>query len=303
MRKLGYVGTESPDTARWKELCTDVYGFEVDGLEDGTLRVRWDDRSYRLAVHPGGASRMSYLGWEIGHDETLASVSEALARHGLKNETGDADLCAARSVRELVAVEDPFGLRHEFFSGHNEPVGSWRGLRPTSGTVTGSLGLGHVVLVVPDMREALRFYRGVLGMTVSDVIHLGPPMGEMWFLRCNPRHHSIGLIQVPGHFGLQHIMVEARALHDVGIAWDRARERSLPFFMTLGQHAPDEMLSFYVRTPAGFDFEYGWGAVRVTDDQTWNPRYIDTRTGARNEVWGHEMELDGMPGTVHPISG
>lgn len=52
---------------------------------------------------------------------------------------------------------------------------------------------------------------------------------------------------------------------------------------TLGRHANDEMISFYVRTPSGFDIEYGHGGLTV-DDRTWVARQTTAHS-----VWGHRF--------------
>lgn len=65
--------------------------------------------------------------------------------------------------------------------------------------------------------------------------------------------------------------------------------------MTLGRHTNDQMVSFYVRTPAGFDIEYGWGATEV-DEQTWSVAKY-----SRTSVWGHEM-ADLEPGALEPVT-
>ena len=51
----------------------------------------------------------------------------------------------------------------------------------------------------------------------------------------------------------------------------------------LGRHANDEMVSFYVRTPGGFDIEYGTGG-RLVDDATW----VCRETTAVS-LWGHSF--------------
>jgi extradiol dioxygenase len=43
------------------------------------------------------------------------------------------------------------------------------------------------------------------------------------------------------------------------------------------------MVSFYVRTPSGFDIEYGWGAVTVDDDHT-------ATVMNASSIWGHERD-------------
>ena len=52
---------------------------------------------------------------------------------------------------------------------------------------------------------------------------------------------------------------------------------------TLGRHANDHMVSFYVRTPGGFDIEYGTDG-RLVDDATW----ISRETTAVS-LWGHSF--------------
>ncbi|MFI0366871.1 VOC family protein [Actinomadura sp. 1N219] len=76
-------------------------------------------------------------------------------------------------------------------------------------------------------------------------------------------------------------MVEVTDVRDVGTAYDRCMDAGQPFEMTLGMHPNDHMFSFYVRTPAGFSVEYGWGGLLV-DDDTWQVRTLD-----RLHSWGH----------------
>jgi 3,4-dihydroxy-9,10-secoandrosta-1,3,5(10)-triene-9,17-dione 4,5-dioxygenase len=47
------------------------------------------------------------------------------------------------------------------------------------------------------------------------------------------------------------------------------------------------MVSFYVRTPGGFDIEYGTGGLRV-DDTTWVTRETTTIS-----LWGHSFAAPG----------
>ena len=38
--------------------------------------------------------------------------------------------------------------------------------------------------------------------------------------------------------------------------------------VSLGRHTNDEMISFYLRTPSGFDIEYGFGGKTVDADRS-----------------------------------
>ena len=56
----------------------------------------------------------------------------------------------------------------------------------------------------------------------------------------------------------------------------------MTFANSLGKHTNDQMISFYLITPSGFEVEYGFGG-REIDDATWVPsRHTATST------WGHE---------------
>ena len=66
-------------------------------------------------------------------------------------------------------------------------------------------------------------------------------------------------------------LAEHRIAHDRGRghcllrALERVRKHKAPLSATLGRHMNDQMVSFYVRTPGGFDVEYGTDG-RLVDD-------------------------------------
>ena len=88
---------------------------------------------------------------------------------------------------------------------------------------------------------------------------------------------------MPAAAGIVHLMIEAASLDDVGQAMDRCARRGAPVTGTLGRHANDLMVSFYVRTPGGFDIEYGTDG-RLVDDATW----VSRETTAIS-LWGHSF--------------
>ena len=87
-----------------------------------------------------------------------------------------------------------------------------------------------------------------------------PSDGEPAWLRffgCNPRHHSLAFLPMPTPSGIVHLMIEVETPDDVGLCLDRARRHKVPMSATLGRHVNDLMLSFYMKTPGGFDVEFG----------------------------------------------
>jgi 3,4-dihydroxy-9,10-secoandrosta-1,3,5(10)-triene-9,17-dione 4,5-dioxygenase len=288
---LGYLRFESADVAAWREFGVRILGMtEGRGLEDGAVYLRMDDFPARLVIVPGTAERLLACGWEVAGAPELAAVGRALADAGVPYKPGTAEELAARRVGAMLSLEDPAGHRLEVFCGaalEHRPAVSPYGNR----FVTGAMGLGHVVLPVPPGSEAaLDFYTEVLGFRLRDSMRMpaeffggkpGDPPVWFRFLGCNPRHHSLALAPVPAPAGIVHLMTEVASLDDVGRALDRCARRGAPVSATLGRHANDLMVSFYVRTPGGFDVEYGTDGLLV-DDATWI-----SRESTAISLWGH----------------
>nr|WP_256986137.1 VOC family protein [Streptomyces sp. CB04723] len=107
------------------------------------------------------------------------------------------------------------------------------------------------------------------------------------FLRVNERHHSIavaatrGLPIDPIRTRVQHLNIQAATLDDVAQSYQRVHELGFDMALSVGQHTNDKELSYYARTPSGFEWEVGWNPI-VIDETTWEP---STHQGI--SVWGH----------------
>jgi 3,4-dihydroxy-9,10-secoandrosta-1,3,5(10)-triene-9,17-dione 4,5-dioxygenase len=297
IRSLGYLRIESADAGAWREFGVRMLGMaEGRGPEPDALYLRMDDFPARLVITAGERERLAATGWEVADEGALATLQRALQAAGVPVKAGTGAECEARRVAHLLHTEDPAGNALEIFAGAalaKRPFVSSCGAR----FVTGAMGLGHAVL--PGTEEALRFYTGVLGFRLRDSMRLaaelfGQPAGSppvfMRFLGCNERHHSLALAPFPADAGIVHLMIEVATLDDVGLALDRCSRRGAPVSASLGRHANDQMVSFYARTPSGFDVEYGTGGLLV-DDATW----VSRETTAIS-LWGHKFAAPGSPG-------
>ena len=286
MRGLGYIGIATRDVAGWRSLMVDVLGVGESagppGANGDTLYLKMDDRSWRIAVHPGEDEQCAYAGWELPSEEEFDNAVAHLQRSGVKVRPGTDALRAARGVQDVAQFDDPFGNHHELFYG--AMIDEFVFVPPNggSGFVTDGVGLGHALYVVPSCNDALDFFGRVMGFRVTDKFSWGP--NGAVFMRSTPRHHSLAYIDlpIPGGPGLNHFMIEAKTLEDVGRAYDRAMDARINIVNSLGQHSNDPMLSFYAQTPSGFNVELGWKGLMV-DDANWTVR---TYTG-RGEMWGH----------------
>jgi hypothetical protein len=76
-------------------------------------------------------------------------------------------------------------------------------------------------------------------------------------------------------------MLQLRSIDDVGATMYLVQDQGIEIAATLGRHTNDHMLSFYMRTPSGFEIEYGWGG-REVDDASWH-----VQTHHAPSIWGH----------------
>lgn len=275
IRGLGYIGITAADVEQWRP-----YGLMLGAMvsHDGLgLRMRFDERPYRVVVGegPGG---LAFAGWELPDADALEDAVTALTAAGFTIDPASSEQCEGRQVRGLVRTTDPGGFTLELF--HGPILDHQLFVSPTgvSGFTTGAQGMGHIVLGTPALEASVDFYTNVLGFRISD--YWRPGDNDVVFLRCNQRHHSLALVPAPRP-ALYHFMVEARTLDDVGRTLDRHIDTGTPISMTLGKHTNDHMVSFYSRSPSGFDVEFGCGGLLV-DDATWTVTQI-----TKPSFWGH----------------
>jgi 3,4-dihydroxy-9,10-secoandrosta-1,3,5(10)-triene-9,17-dione 4,5-dioxygenase len=160
------------------------------------------------------------------------------------------------------------------------------------GFVTGAMGLGHAVLPAPKFDATDAFLRDVLGFELSDIFRVrftddpAEPEKRIHFLHCkNARHHSLAIMDLAVPSGCIHVMAEVDSMDEVGRALDRVASQGVKLSATLGRHCNDHMISFYMKTPGGFDLEYGYGGLTV--DWAQHSVYEATRVS----LWGHDFSV------------
>jgi 3,4-dihydroxy-9,10-secoandrosta-1,3,5(10)-triene-9,17-dione 4,5-dioxygenase len=298
IRSLGYLRIEATDMDKWREYGLKVLGMiEGKGTHPEALYLRMDDFPARLVVIPGEFDRLAQAGWEVATAVELDEIRQRLDAIGIAYKEGTAEQLADRRVDEMVIFDDPSGNTLEVF--HSVALEHRRVVSPYGHRfVTGEQGLGHVVLSTHDDEAALRFYRDVLGFRLRDSMKLPPQLvgrpadgAPAWlrFFGCNPRHHSLAFLPMPTPSGIVHLMVDVESTDDVGLCLDRAIRREVPMSATLGRHVNDLMLSFYMKTPGGFDVEFGCEGRQV-DDENWI-----ARESTAVSPWGHDFSVGARP--------
>ena len=278
---LGYVELGVSDVQAWRSYAQDVLGADCESAGEA-LHVRIDESRWRLRIVAGEQDDLLCAGFEVASQAVLEALAERLAAHGFAAAAADAERCASRGVDALLLCEDPDGLPLELYVGKRASSAPFASPVGVGGFVTGAQGLGHMVIGSAEPERAASFYREVLGFRLSDYIVAGRPgrQAKLTFLHCNARHHTLAITPA-GRKRLHHIMLQVADVDDVGRGLDRAVEAGCRISNGLGRHTNDRMLSFYMRTPSGFDIEYGFGGIEI-DDAAWEPETYD-----RTSIWGH----------------
>lgn len=297
---LGYVVVASDELAAWRDFATGVLGMSAH-QDDGDLLLRMDDRVARIIVSPPSTDRPMggngpfVVGWECPSEAEWHRSAQAIEKAGVAITPAP----ETSWYTEAFSCIDPAGVGCEFFYGGKvDPATHF--VSPLGVTfVTGAQGLGHVTISTPRCREAAEFYNGVLDFQLRETKIAGSERAWRWaFLSPSEREHSIAVMNTGRDGQLMHILIEVADLDSVGRAMDRCLEGMAPMSVSLGRHWNDEMVSFYLRTPSGFDVEYGCGGRKV-DAADWSRR-AQGGSGAVS-LWGHHIVRP--DGTLGPQIG
>lgn len=311
IKSVAYIGIGAADPQAWLRFGTEVLGMmparAVPGAgwgipgqpraagadsgvgADGSVYLKMDERQWRIAVHPDSSERgLLYLGLEVDGALAFEQAVRELREQQIDVRIGSDDEAYAKAVAGIAFLRDPSGNGLELFHGATRDY-SFRSPYLGQQFVAGHLGVGHCNLFVDRQAACFDFYTRVLGFRLSDYIRFSRDV-SLQFLRCNARHHSIAMVDMGGINGLQHMLVELRSIDDVGRVLDRAKRAGIEISSSLGRHRNDGMLSFYMRTPGGFDIEIGCDGLLL--DETWTANEF-----CEGDVWGHDGLVEAVQRT------
>lgn len=271
--ELGYIGLSISDIEAWKAFGCEVVGMEfVDEGEKDTFYLRMDEWHHRVVLHVDGGDDLAYLGFRVAGPTEFRAMIETLRNAGIEFRRGTEQEAAERHVMDLLKLSDPAGHAIEIFWGPRVDAHKpFHPGRPMFGRfVTGSQGMGHVLVAQTDLEAATRFYE-MLGFVGGPEYQFKLPDGTVvkqpYFLHVNERQHTMAFGLVGGTKRINHLMVQYADIKDLGIAQDIAHARNLDIAKHLGMHTNDGQLSFYPGTPSGWAWELAWGGHHALPQQ------------------------------------
>ncbi|GAA3437051.1 VOC family protein [Kutzneria kofuensis] len=281
---LGHIVIETRKFAEWRRFGVDAIGMHLDTLDHGTMRFRLDERQCRFLLNYGPAEDAVALGWHIDDHETFDRILARVVDRGVPVTEGTPDEAAQRGVERLWRFPGPKGLTQEIFT---TPLVD---PKPVKGFVTGEGGLGHIAVTTMEPHKVRGYYNTVFDARLTDYVDetISGVKLKIRFLRVNSRHHSVavaatgGLKVNPIRTRIQHLNIQVANLDDMLLAYQRVQELGFGMALSVGQHTNDRELSFYARSPSGFEWEVGWNPI-VVDESTWEPA-----THQSISIWGHQ---------------
>lgn len=263
VKRLSHVALKTRDVEAQTRFYTQMVGLgETAREEDGRVCLRTNERHHSLILVPSEeAGGLDHFALEVGGGASgLESAADALSKAGIKHEEIGDTLGQGPSI----GLKDPDGLSVELIGGMQEvdPVYGPRAVQPRR--------QDHVTLKVPDTKETVEFYETVLGFRVSDRLS----DHSFYWLRCNPYHHSIGLIRHE-RAGLHHLSFELVDFAELGHQAEHLMRNGRQLLWGPGRHGPGNNQFEYFRDGDGNIIEFTCDAEQIWDPdremRVWNP--------------------------------
>jgi len=314
IKSLGYIGIGSKDPLAWLKFGTEILGmmpsravpgeswgmpggmdpdFKIESggkgiAKDGSVYLKMDDHQWRLGIHPNQDNEgILYMGFEVESETKLKEAMEDLKKHKIPVELGTEEEANLRGVTGIAKCKDPSGNLVEIFF---EPIIDYNFTSPVPNQmfIAGRLGFGHVMMYAANRIDTYDFYTKIFGFKLTDYISYMEGNGA-WFMRCNPRHHSVALARYGDVNGMHHLMFEVESIDQVGIAYDRAVSSGIAISASIGRHINDGAFSFYMKSPNGWDVEIGAEVIKIHDDNKWTPNQF-----VEGDTWGHHGIMESV---------
>lgn len=285
VKQLQYVVIGAKDLKAWERFAVNFMGMTVSSSDENALHLRCDRVVSRVQVVRSEQEDVHAIGWSVGSEADLDAFAAQLRAAKIPYETIAGAEAFARRVLKLLRLRDPDGIVHELAWGVEvNDVLAFKSSVVVDGFASEQYGLGHVVLSIANLDQSLRFFRDVLGQTIS--AHLYIHGFQAIFLRCNRRHHSVAISMSNRPTKLQHLQIEYNRFDDLGRAMDRAEDLRIPVVASLGKHVSDWVTSFYVKAPSNLTVEIGYGARLLPDEA---PTEFENFSGS---IWGHRKGME-----------
>jgi catechol 2,3-dioxygenase-like lactoylglutathione lyase family enzyme len=272
---LRHVDLAVPDFARQFAFYTSVWGLTKVAGDTGIayLAAAGSPENYVLRLRRDPDKRLDLVAFGAENAAHVDALAGRLATAGVP------------LVSEPGPVQTPgggYGFRFFDIDGRTIEISSGVATRPhrqIEERESIPVRLSHVVLNSTGIDRTRRWYEQHLDFRLSDTL------GDvMHFMRCNPRHHSLGIARGP-HVSLHHISFELRGLDEYMRGSGRVLRAGARKVWGPGRHLAGDNTFSYFLDPQGNTIEYTT-ALQELDEDTWHPHLYDMHDPMVQDQWG-----------------
>lgn len=283
---LRHVDLAVPELPKQVEFYENVWGLTSVVNDSGIvfLAAEGSPEQYVVRLRAAAEKRLDLLAFGAASTCDVDDLAARLAGAGVT------------LVREPAKLETPgggYGFRFFDCDGRTVEVSSDvepRAHRKIEEREAIPVRLSHAVVNSHDPPRTRRFYEEHLGFRLSDTLasqHFGD---FMYFLRCNPVHHSFAIARGP-HVSLHHVSFEMRGLDEYMRGTGRVLRAGGPKLWGPGRHLAGGNTFSYFLDPHGNTVEYTT-ELETVDEDRWHPHVYDLEDPNTADQWGTAGPMD-----------
>ncbi len=285
---LRHVDLAVPDFERYVRFYEDTWGLLRVADDSGLvfLAAAGSPEQYIVRLRRSAAKRLDLISFGAASAADVDTLAAGLAAEGLT------------LVTEPAALGTPgggYGFRFFDIDGRTVEVSSdvaARTHRRIEEREAIPVRLSHVVVNSASPEATRDFYARTLAFRLSDTLN-SPHLGDlMYFMRCNPLHHSFAIARGP-HVSLHHASFEMRGLDEYMRGSGRVLRSGARMVWGPGRHKAGDNTFSYFLDPQGNTVEYTT-ELQVLDEDSWHPHIYDVTDPDTQDVWGTSNPMSEM---------
>lgn len=277
---LRHVDLGVPDFDTQLAFYRDLWKLSPETTDTGIafLAAEGSPEQYQVRLRADAEKRVDLIAFGAETAADVDALAEKLGRDGVT---------LVSTPDKLQTPGGGYGFRFFDLEGRTIEVSSDVAVRTHRRVEEGEsvpVKLSHVVINSPQPEALVAWYDRHLGFSLSDTL-FSPHMGEMmYFLRCNPQHHSLAIARCP-HVSLHHASFELRGIDEYMRGTGRLLRAGVEKVWGPGRHLAGNNTFSYFLDPQGNTIEYTT-ELECLDEDTWHPSLHDFTDPMVSDQWG-----------------
>jgi catechol 2,3-dioxygenase-like lactoylglutathione lyase family enzyme len=277
---LRHVDLAVPDYDRQLDFYTHTWGLSNVGGDSGLafLAAEGSPEQYVVRLRKDQDKRLDLVAFGADTPAEVDALAEKLISGGVQ---------LVHEPKPLETLGGGYGLRFFDVDGRTVEVSADVAVRQHRKIEVGEsipVRLSHAVLNSDDPARTRAFYEQHLGFKLSDTL-VSEHMGDlMYFMRCNPRHHSFAIARGP-HVSVHHVSFELRGVDEYMYGTGRVMRAGIKKVWGPGRHLAGNNTFSYFIDPSGNTMEYTT-ELATLDEDSWHPHLYDVADPLTQDLWG-----------------